>query len=99
MAEGRSRKGAWIEMSYHDAGKAVDNVAPARERGLKCRPHPKSDVGLRRRSRKGAWIEIVKIHHSRGVRFVAPARERGLKYCPRRRISCKGRSLPQGSVD
>ena len=54
---GRSREGAWIEISYpHIAG---DNprAAPARERGLKCQfqimvNQPSS------RSREGAWIEI-----------------------------------------
>ena len=53
----RSREGAWIEIFAHLGEQAIQNVAPARERGLKscgqclgCR--------LDSRSREGAWIEI-----------------------------------------
>ena len=57
----------------------VDNVAPARERGLKSESvlekKPKNS-----RSRKGAWIEISKLIWFFPSSSVAPARERGLKY-------------------
>ena len=33
----RSRKGAWIEIDYRSQKKALERVAPARERGLKSR--------------------------------------------------------------
>ena len=35
-------------------------VAPARERGLKCKPPPSLHL-MRGRSRKGAWIEIAEV--------------------------------------
>ena len=36
---GRSRKGAWIEMSSMRSRARVITVAPARERGLKLEPY------------------------------------------------------------
>ena len=33
---GRSRKGAWIEIKEEGVTSGSRNVAPARERGLKC---------------------------------------------------------------
>ena len=35
--DGRSREGAWIEMSVQCLAKLSQLVAPARERGLKCK--------------------------------------------------------------
>ena len=34
--EGRSREGAWIEITTDSAALNTCKVAPARERGLKC---------------------------------------------------------------
>ena len=53
----RSREGAWIEMSALGLEPMPLTVAPARERGLKCRSSG-SNAATPRRSREGAWIEI-----------------------------------------
>ena len=75
----RSRKGAWIEIVANKLAAESYNVAPARERGLKC--HGTYDrEGSASRSRKGAWIEIKIRFLCCGEYGVAPARERGLKY-------------------
>ena len=54
---GRSREGAWIEISIDQFLAYAAKVAPVRERGLKSKHiyyfSPK--IG---RSREGAWIEI-----------------------------------------
>ena len=55
-----------------------EDVAPARERGLKCKSF-KITPPLEGRSREGAWIEIDLITKMPFSCFVAPARERGLK--------------------
>ena len=54
---GRSRKGAWIEISDVYPYDRVIIVAPVRERGLKYR-NTSARLPTSRRSRKGAWIEI-----------------------------------------
>ena len=36
LAAGRSREGAWIEIPASESEKDYNQVAPARERGLKC---------------------------------------------------------------
>ena len=53
-------------------------VAPARERGLKCLllRRPSTYHG---RSREGAWIEIIRKNYFSVKTGVAPVRERGLK--------------------
>ena len=58
-----------------------DNVAPVRERGLKCRIRTECDFMIGR-SRKGAWIEIAKAANRQAQVAVAPVRERGLKCIP-----------------
>ena len=55
---GRSREGAWIEMSDVYPYDRVIIVAPARERGLKLQRLLIVKPVLRR-SREGAWIEIT----------------------------------------
>ena len=76
---GRSREGAWIEITIIYSYFFVLQVAPARERGLK---YVVIHSGLKlqeRRSREGAWIEIVTEQSLQPCFQVAPARERGLK--------------------
>ena len=55
----RSREGAWIEIrNWLIVTEATEDVAPVRERGLKCDGAVDSaDSGCR--SREGAWIEIA----------------------------------------
>ena len=53
----RSRKGAWIEIIASLSLPSTLIVAPARERGLKCKPAQKIILNSSR-SRKGAWIEM-----------------------------------------
>ena len=55
------------------------NVAPVRERGLKCN-HAIPRLKNLSRSRKGAWIEIPVVFFRIYRAVVAPVRERGLKY-------------------
>ncbi len=57
---GRSREGAWIEISALATVRKESSVAPARERGLKLRNS--TSIGLYLlRSREGAWIEIISL--------------------------------------
>ena len=79
MINGRSRKGAWIEIGMGYADLSAVSVAPARERGLKCFLCCGEYGDLNRRSRKGAWIEIGVTNWYDPAPRVAPARERGLK--------------------
>ena len=53
-------------------------VAPVRERGLKCLLNVKTYLSAGR-SREGAWIEIASRSAFRAAAAVAPVRERGLK--------------------
>ena len=53
----RSREGAWIEIVVAFFATVGDNVAPVRERGLKCCNRIRV-VQKNSRSREGAWIEI-----------------------------------------
>ena len=56
---GRSREGAWIEMdSLRSISLAMQDVAPARERGLKYLMLTYIGYKPKSRSREGAWIEI-----------------------------------------
>ena len=55
---GRSREGAWIEISRTVGKQKEPYVAPARERGLKCSPLLER-LWPYGRSREGAWIEII----------------------------------------
>ena len=57
-AEGRSREGAWIEISTCFVPANIIAVAPARERGLKCCWSLRLYHIFVSRSREGAWIEI-----------------------------------------
>ena len=75
---GRSREGAWIEISLRYVNPVLPTVAPARERGLKCDYSYRCET-FQRRSRKGAWIEIQLLNLQQVQVLVAPARERGLK--------------------
>ena len=59
MALCRSREGAWIEIQSIIAALAFSAVAPARERGLKCRKSRSTIDRTAGRSREGAWIEIA----------------------------------------
>ena len=75
----RSREGAWIEIcNINLIMQRYQEVAPARERGLKFFLEPYA-APPHRRSREGAWIEIVLLNMSFSAFPVAPARERGLK--------------------
>ena len=68
-------------MKYQDTSKRSphDNVAPARERGLKYPLFAKRSAVPNGRSRKGAWIEMSAAYNAQLSNVVAPARERGLK--------------------
>ena len=81
LACGRSRKGAWIEMSIPPLISWPIFVAPVRERGLKYTFAIAAGARISR-SRKGAWIEIPIILAILLISYVAPVRERGLKYYP-----------------
>ena len=56
--ERRSREGAWIEIFHCITSLFTKKVAPARERGLKCKNLDNNPANLGR-SREGAWIEIA----------------------------------------
>ena len=56
----RSRKGAWIEIDFASGRSYEAEVAPVRERGLKCQNLERLRE-LYSRSRKGAWIEILQM--------------------------------------
>ena len=60
MQRGRSREGAWIEIATYGYRRACYEVAPVRERGLKCTGKYDREGSASRRSREGAWIEIFK---------------------------------------
>ena len=77
--KGRSREGAWIEITKASLNPLRSVVAPVRERGLKFCLHGLQLDYRRRRSREGAWIEMDRstLYHS--AMPVAPVRERGLK--------------------
>ena len=65
---GRSREGAWIEITGGIASIIGGAVAPVRERGLKCNT-AQAYAYINRRSREGAWIEIALLRHpSRRIR-------------------------------
>ena len=55
---GRSREGAWIEISSLFHPRIKPAVAPARERGLKYKKTVELADANTSRSREGAWIEI-----------------------------------------
>ena len=56
---GRSREGAWIEICGRSVKQLDEEVAPARERGLKCSYVTYNFTVYCSRSREGAWIEIL----------------------------------------
>ena len=96
---GRSREGAWIEISAQTRRSSEYYVAPARERGLKLQQiHTVFFVSVRR-SREGAWIEILSPYLAYKSLAVAPARERGLKLQGVFLLWTRHLSLPRGSVD
>ena len=59
IAGGRSREGAWIEISIISGALSNSAVAPVRERGLKYLQRLEQDNRNQGRSREGAWIEIL----------------------------------------
>ena len=66
-------------MPLGQTAQVVSNVAPVRERGLKC-PMPMYGIpGMMGRSREGAWIEMDFPNMLGKMIIVAPVRERGLK--------------------
>ena len=77
--DGRSREGAWIEMSDAGLWCAWSYVAPARERGLKfcslCRYWCRRYVAPARERGLKSVLLIIFLNEV----IVAPARERGLK--------------------
>ncbi len=91
---GRSRKGAWIEILYMPFLAAVPVVAPVRERGLKWRNLTATLHHVDGRSRKGAWIEILQSACKNPANIVAPVRERGLKCLRIKQIRLHHQSLP-----
>ena len=98
-ALGRSRKGAWIEIAANRLLLIDIVVAPARERGLKCR-HKTSIFGSCCRSRKGAWIEIC-LYTVLDKRAQSRSRKGAwIEIVVRHDTQPIGlQSLPQGSVD
>ena len=77
--DGRSREGAWIEISFITINNVRYAVAPVRERGLKLLYIYVVRGDVTCRSREGAWIEIDSNNVVRVKLGVAPVRERGLK--------------------
>ena len=79
MLDGRSRKGAWIEIEIHPP---LDCVLRSRSRKgawIEIYAAYQTTPADDRRSRKGAWIEMALLLQNTSVAIVAPARERGLK--------------------
>ena len=79
MLRGRSREGAWIEISTVLVSPLLTFVAPVRERGLKFFCSYNKSCAFSR-SREGAWIEMGLGRMPSVLADVAPVRERGLKW-------------------
>ena len=62
--QSRSLAGAWIEILYYWAKRKKTNVAPLRERGLKCAVVAADEHYRASRSLAGAWIEIPVLRSS-----------------------------------
>ena len=76
---GRSRKGAWIEITSERSNIIHDYRRSRKGAWIEINTPSQRTTPQPCRSRKGAWIEISAITRARTIFLVAPARERGLK--------------------
>ena len=84
-AEGRSRKGAWIEIRTFIQRIGCMEVAPVRERGLKFVRDCYEDVKRLVAPVRERGLKYHRHFLGKKSQYVAPVRERGLKYrlvCP-----------------